>query len=151
MTDRETLIVYFGAHKNKHTHQKIHREPNNHNHNHNNINKHRDLPLNMNQWAKVFCWEPHMRPFLFMSKFHWQEGHTAHTDAEEMPAKACNMMEVYGDLCYETLTLPIMRGIKLLYKFFVSSTRPTPTVTLPASVCLASTFLVSHLITTKTQ
>lgn len=47
------------------------------------ITSYRDLPLKVNQWANVLRWELRTRPFLRSAEFLWQEGHTAHSTAEE--------------------------------------------------------------------
>jgi prolyl-tRNA synthetase len=47
------------------------------------ISSHRDLPMLLNQWANVVRWELRPRMFLRTTEFLWQEGHTAHANAED--------------------------------------------------------------------
>jgi len=53
----------------------------------------RDLPLKLNQWANVVRWEMRTRMFLRTSEFLWQEGHTAHADAEDAMAETLRALE----------------------------------------------------------
>src|SRR5438034_6320979 len=61
------------------------------------IQSYRDLPLLLNQWANVVRWEMRTRLFLRTAEFLWQEGHTAHSNAEEAIAEARLMLTVYAD------------------------------------------------------
>mgnify|MGYP001307297398 CR=1 FL=1 len=54
------------------------------------INSYRDLPILINQWANVVRWEMRTRLFLRTSEFLWQEGHTAHSSADEAIEEAKN-------------------------------------------------------------
>ena len=63
------------------------------------ITSYRDLPLKINQWANVVRWEMRTRPFLRSAEFLWQEGHTAHANAEEAVRTAEEMLDIYTDLC----------------------------------------------------
>ena len=57
------------------------------------IISHRDLPMKVNQWANVMCWEMCTHPFLQTSEFLWQEGHrTAHATAEGAIADSKDML-----------------------------------------------------------
>jgi hypothetical protein len=47
------------------------------------VESYRDLPLLINQWAKVVRWEMRTRLFLRTTEFLWQEGHTAHATEKE--------------------------------------------------------------------
>jgi len=76
------------------------------------INSYRDLPLLINQWANVVRWEMRTRLFLRTTEFLWQEGHTAHATAEEAEEEAHRMIEIYRQLCEETLAVPVHVGRK---------------------------------------
>ncbi len=76
------------------------------------INSYRDLPLLINQWANVVRWEMRTRLFLRTTEFLWQEGHTAHATGEEAEEEAHRMIEVYRQLCEDTLALPVHVGRK---------------------------------------
>jgi prolyl-tRNA synthetase len=76
------------------------------------IKSHRDLPLLINQWANVVRWEMRTRLFLRTSEFLWQEGHTAHADAEDARAETMKMLEVYRDFSETTLAMPVIAGEK---------------------------------------
>ncbi len=76
------------------------------------IKSHRDLPLLINQWANVVRWEMRTRLFLRTSEFLWQEGHTAHADADDARAETMRMLEVYRDFSETTLALPVIAGEK---------------------------------------
>ncbi|PXF45834.1 Proline--tRNA ligase [Gracilariopsis chorda] len=76
------------------------------------IQSYRDLPLMLNQWANVVRWEMRTRPFLRTAEFLWQEGHTAHADAEEAHDKAREMIQVYRDIAENWLALPVVVGRK---------------------------------------
>ena len=72
----------------------------------------RDLPILCNQWCNVVRWEMRTRPFLRTAEFLWQEGHTAHSSAEEAQAKAIEMVHVYADFARSTMALPVIVGHK---------------------------------------
>lgn len=76
------------------------------------IQSHRDLPLLLNQWANVVRWEMRPRLFLRTSEFLWQEGHTAHANAEEAIAETVSSLEMYCDLVEKTLAIPVIKGKK---------------------------------------
>ncbi|MFI4934045.1 MAG: proline--tRNA ligase [Caulobacterales bacterium] len=76
------------------------------------IKSHRDLPLLINQWANVVRWEMRTRLFLRTSEFLWQEGHTAHADAQDARAETMRMLEVYRDFAETTLAMPVIAGEK---------------------------------------
>jgi prolyl-tRNA synthetase len=76
------------------------------------INSYRDLPLLINQWANIVRWEMRTRLFLRTTEFLWQEGHTAHATGEEAEEEAHRMIDVYRQLCEETLALPVHVGRK---------------------------------------
>jgi len=81
----------------------------------------RDLPLLINQWANVVRWEMRTRPFLRTAEFLWQEGHTAHANAQEAQEEANRMLKVYRDFCYETLAMPVICGVKTASERFAGA------------------------------
>lgn len=72
----------------------------------------RDLPLLINQWANVMRWEMRTRLFLRTSEFLWQEGHTAHANAQEAKEEAAQMLAVYKWFMEEYLAMPVYDGEK---------------------------------------
>ena len=72
----------------------------------------RDLPLLTNQWANVVRWEMRTRMFLRTSEFLWQEGHTAHENAEQARAETMRALEMYRACVEEDLALPVITGEK---------------------------------------
>ena len=76
------------------------------------IQSHRDLPMLLNQWANVMRWEMRTRLFLRTSEFLWQEGHTAHADADDAQRHTMRMLEVYRAFAEETLAMPVIAGEK---------------------------------------
>src|SRR5471030_48191 len=72
----------------------------------------RDLPMLMNQWAKVVRWEKVTRPFLRTTEFLWQEGHTAHETAEEAEAETLKILELYKETVETELAMPVVIGRK---------------------------------------
>jgi prolyl-tRNA synthetase len=76
------------------------------------IQSYRDLPLLINQWCNVVRWEMRTRLFLRTAEFLWQEGHTAHSTAEEAIEETERMLEVYASFAEEFMALPVIRGVK---------------------------------------
>lgn len=76
------------------------------------IQSYRDLPLLMNQWANVMRWEMRTRMFLRTSEFLWQEGHTAHANAEEAIVETKNILNLYADFIETYLAMPVIKGEK---------------------------------------
>ncbi|HLM78312.1 MAG TPA: proline--tRNA ligase, partial [Rubrobacteraceae bacterium] len=76
------------------------------------IQSYRDLPILINQWCNVLRWEKVTRPFLRTAEFLWQEGHTVHATPEEAREEALKMLDVYKDLFYDTMALPVLTGMK---------------------------------------
>jgi prolyl-tRNA synthetase len=76
------------------------------------VQSYRDLPLLYNQWCNVMRWELRTRPFLRTTEFLWQEGHTAHANAEEAIAETKQMMEVYATFAETFGAIPVIRGEK---------------------------------------
>ena len=72
----------------------------------------RDLPMKLNQWCNVMRWEKTTRPFLRTSEFLWQEGHTAHSSAEEAQAETLAMLEIYKQFMETCLAIPVLTGRK---------------------------------------
>lgn len=76
------------------------------------VKSYRDLPVLVNQWANVVRWEMRPRLFLRTREFLWQEGHTAHSTAQEAEEETKQMLEAYRDLCENTLAMPVLVGRK---------------------------------------
>src|SRR6187401_150356 len=76
------------------------------------IQSYRDLPLLINQWANVVRWEMRTRLFLRTTEFLWQEGHTAHSTANEAVEEAEKMLGVYATFVEEFMAVPVIRGVK---------------------------------------
>lgn len=76
------------------------------------ISSWRDLPMKINQWANVVRWEMRTRLFLRTSEFLWQEGHTAHADAQEAQEETVLMLNEYKTLMEKFLALPVIVGEK---------------------------------------
>lgn len=76
------------------------------------IQSYRDLPLLINQWCNVVRWEMRTRLFLRTAEFLWQEGHTAHSTAEEAVEETKRMLEVYATFAEQFMALPVIRGVK---------------------------------------
>lgn len=76
------------------------------------ISSYRDLPILCNQWCNVMRWEMRTRLFLRTAEFLWQEGHTAHSTAEEADAFARQMLRVYADVAENIMAIPVVKGVK---------------------------------------
>ncbi|MDD5603556.1 MAG: proline--tRNA ligase [Eubacteriales bacterium] len=76
------------------------------------IHSYRDLPKLYNQWCSVVRWEKTTRPFLRTLEFLWQEGHTAHADADEAQEETLRMLDTYAGFCEKVLSIPVIRGRK---------------------------------------
>lgn len=76
------------------------------------IHSYRDLPKLYNQWCSVVRWEKNTRPFLRTMEFFWQEGHTAHENAEDAMEETLKMLDVYTRFCEDYLAIPVIRGEK---------------------------------------
>ena len=72
----------------------------------------RDLPMKVNQWCNVMRWEKTTRPFLRTSEFLWQEGHTAHANAEEAETESIEMLNTYREFMENCLAIPAITGRK---------------------------------------
>jgi prolyl-tRNA synthetase len=76
------------------------------------ISSWRDLPLLINQWANVVRWELRPRLFLRTTEFLWQEGHTAHADADDAVAETMRMLGVYAEVARDIAAIPVVPGEK---------------------------------------
>jgi prolyl-tRNA synthetase len=76
------------------------------------IQSYRDLPILVNQWANVVRWEMRTRLFLRTAEFLWQEGHTAHSTADEAIRETVQMLDVYATFAEEFMALPVIKGVK---------------------------------------
>ena len=85
------------------------------------IQSYRDLPLLINQWANVVRWEMRTRLFLRTTEFLWQEGHTAHANAEEAIAETRQMLNIYADFAENYMALPVIKGVKTASERFAGA------------------------------
>ena len=76
------------------------------------IQSYRDLPILINQWANVVRWEMRTRLFLRTAEFLWQEGHTAHSTAQEAMEETRKMLDVYAKFAEEYMAIPVVKGVK---------------------------------------
>ena len=76
------------------------------------IQSYRDLPILINQWANVVRWEMRTRLFLRTAEFLWQEGHTAHSSAEEAIEETERMLDVYANFAENWMAVPVIKGLK---------------------------------------
>lgn len=76
------------------------------------IKSYRDLPVLINQWANIVRWEMRTRLFLRTTEFLWQEGHTAHANAEEAINETLMMLDIYADFVEQVLAIPVIKGEK---------------------------------------
>lgn len=76
------------------------------------IQSYRDLPILINQWANVVRWEMRTRLFLRTTEFLWQEGHTAHSTADEAVKETLQMLDVYAEFAERHMALPVVKGRK---------------------------------------
>ncbi|HEY1046867.1 MAG TPA: proline--tRNA ligase [Bacteroidia bacterium] len=76
------------------------------------IQSYRDLPILINQWANVMRWEMRTRLFLRTSEFLWQEGHTAHSTADEALVETKQMLDVYSEFSENFMAVPVIKGVK---------------------------------------
>lgn len=82
------------------------------------VKSYRDLPILINQWANVMRWEMRTRLFLRTSEFLWQEGHTAHSTAEEAIKETLLMLDVYTEFAQSMLAMPVIKGEKPCFERF---------------------------------
>jgi prolyl-tRNA synthetase len=72
----------------------------------------RDLPILINQWGSVMRWELRTKLFLRTAEFYWQEGHTAHADADEAKEEMFRILDIYYDFAVNEAALPMFKGTK---------------------------------------
>jgi prolyl-tRNA synthetase len=87
------------------------------------IQSYRDLPLLINQWANVVRWEMRTRLFLRTTEFLWQEGHTAHADADDADREARRMLGVYRTFMEDWMAMPVVTGVKTDAEKFAGAVR----------------------------
>lgn len=85
------------------------------------IQSYRDLPVLINQWANVVRWEMRTRLFLRTTEFLWQEGHTAHSTADEAIAETMQMLDVYAEFAEEWMAMPVIKGVKSINERFAGA------------------------------
>ncbi len=85
------------------------------------IQSYRDLPVLVNQWANVVRWEMRTRLFLRTTEFLWQEGHTAHSNAQEAIDETMQMLNIYGEFAEEWMAMPVIRGVKSVNERFAGA------------------------------
>ncbi len=76
------------------------------------ISSHRDLPMLLNQWANIVRWEMRPRMFLRTTEFLWQEGHTAHADADDAMRETMLALGFYHDVAVQAAAMPAVKGEK---------------------------------------
>ncbi len=58
-------------------------------------------------------WEfKHPTPFLRTREFLWQEGHTAHTNAEDAKDEVYTILDLYSKVYTDLLAVPVIKGRK---------------------------------------
>ncbi len=57
-------------------------------------------------------WELRPRLFLRTTEFLWQEGHTAHADADDAMAETMRMLGVYAEVARDVAAIPVVAGEK---------------------------------------
>jgi prolyl-tRNA synthetase len=85
------------------------------------IQSYRDLPLLINQWANVVRWEMRTRLFLRTAEFLWQEGHTAHSTAQEAIDETVQMLNVYAEFAEQHMAMPVIKGVKTANERFAGA------------------------------
>lgn len=89
------------------------------------IKSYRDLPVLINQWGSVVRWEMRTRLFLRTLEFYWQEGHTAHSTAQEAEDETLRMLNVYADFAINDAAVPVVPGVKSDKEKFAGAVRST--------------------------
>jgi prolyl-tRNA synthetase len=87
------------------------------------ISSHRDLPMLLNQWGNVVRWEMRPRLFLRTTEFLWQEGHTAHIDAEDAMAETMLALGIYQDFATQVAAMSPIPGEKTPGERFAGAQR----------------------------
>ncbi|GGW57789.1 proline--tRNA ligase [Streptomyces xantholiticus] len=86
------------------------------------VQSYRDLPLLINQWARMVRWEMRPRVFLRTTEFLRQEGHTAHVTSEDARGcAACIHREVCADLMVNVLGTDVVLGRKTPREWFAGA------------------------------
>ena len=68
-----------------------------------------------------YGWEMRTRPFIRTLEFLWQEGHTAHANAEEAEEKAVQMINVYREFAEDVAAMPVVVGRKSRVESFAGA------------------------------
>jgi prolyl-tRNA synthetase len=87
------------------------------------VQSYRDLPILINQWCNVVRWEERPRAFLRTLEFQWQEGHTAHADADEAEERSRMMLDIYQRFVEDQLAIPVIPGRKSESEKFAGALR----------------------------
>jgi prolyl-tRNA synthetase len=87
------------------------------------ISSHRDLPMLLNQWGNAVRWELRPRLFLRSTEFLWQEGHTAHIDADDAMAETMLALGFYQDFATQTAAMAPIPGEKTPGERFAGAQR----------------------------
>jgi prolyl-tRNA synthetase len=87
------------------------------------ISSHRDLPMLLNQWANVVRWELRPRMLLRTTEFLWQEGHTAHADADEAMQETLLALDLYRAVATDVAAMPVVAGEKTPGERFAGAQR----------------------------
>jgi prolyl-tRNA synthetase len=87
------------------------------------VSSHRDLPMLLNQWANIVRWEMRPRMFLRTTEFLWQEGHTAHADAEDAMRETMLALDFYHQTAVEVAAMPAVKGEKTPGERFAGAQR----------------------------
>jgi prolyl-tRNA synthetase len=85
------------------------------------IKSEKNLPMILNQWCNVFRAEKTTRPFLRTSEFHWQEGHTCHSNKQEAKKLSMKMIRIYEKFCKEFLSIAVIVGEKTVGERFAGA------------------------------
>src|SRR5512133_394907 len=72
----------------------------------------RDLPILINQWGSVMRWELRTKLFLRTAEVYWQEGHTAHSNAEEAKEEMFLILDIYYNFAVNEAAVPVFKGTK---------------------------------------
>jgi prolyl-tRNA synthetase len=76
------------------------------------VSSYRELPLLLNQWANIVRWELRPRIFLRTTEFLWQEGHTAHADADDAMRETMLALDMYTEVARDIAAMPVIPGEK---------------------------------------
>ncbi len=87
------------------------------------IDSYRDLPLKINQWSNVVRWELRPRLFLRTTEFLWQEGHTAHSTADDAVAEMMVAADFYQAVAEGFAAMPVLVGDKTPSERFAGAMR----------------------------